>query len=66
MIGSAPRFPVFEDWEKMTEQEQDALLGRMEAAPPQEVVAVVGRHHCWECRRRLRHAFNHVLSERRT
>jgi hypothetical protein len=32
MIGSAPRFPAFEDWEKMTEQEQDALLGRMEAA----------------------------------
>ncbi len=32
MIGSAPRFPTFEDWEKMTEQEQDALLGRMEAA----------------------------------
>jgi hypothetical protein len=32
MIGSAPRFPVFEDWQKMTEQAQDALLGRMEAA----------------------------------
>ena len=32
MIGSAPRFPAFEDWENMTEHEQDQLLGRMDAA----------------------------------
>jgi hypothetical protein len=31
MIGAPPRFPAFEDWAKMTEPEQDALLARMEA-----------------------------------
>ena len=32
MIGAAQRFPAFEDWAKMTELEQDALLSRIEAA----------------------------------
>lgn len=32
MIGSAPRFPTFEDWQKMSDREQDALLASMEAA----------------------------------
>jgi hypothetical protein len=32
MIGASQRFPAFEDWTKMTEPEQDALLSRMEAA----------------------------------
>ena len=32
MIGTPPRFPAFEDWANMSEDEQDALLGRMEAA----------------------------------
>ena len=32
MIGAPQRFPAFDDWAKMTEPEQDALLARMEAA----------------------------------
>jgi hypothetical protein len=32
MMGAPQRFPAFEDWTKMTEPEQDALLSRMEAA----------------------------------
>jgi hypothetical protein len=32
MIGSAPQFPAIDDWQKMSETEQDALLARMEAA----------------------------------
>ena len=32
MMGASPRFPAFEDWTKLTESEQDALLSRMEAA----------------------------------
>jgi len=32
MIGAPQRFPAFEDWTKMTEHEQDALLSHMEAA----------------------------------
>jgi hypothetical protein len=31
MIGAPQRFPAFEDWTRMTEPEQDALLARMEA-----------------------------------
>jgi hypothetical protein len=29
---SAPSFPAFEDWKRMSEREQDALLDRLEAA----------------------------------
>lgn len=32
MIGSSPSFPAFDEWQKMTEKEQDALIGRIEAA----------------------------------
>ncbi len=31
MIGSTPPFPAFDEWEKMSESEQDALIARMEA-----------------------------------
>jgi hypothetical protein len=32
MQRSAPSFPAFEDWKRMSEREQDALLDRLEAA----------------------------------
>jgi len=32
MIGVTPRFPAFDDWQKMSERDQDALISRMEAA----------------------------------
>ena len=32
MIGSAPQFLAIDDWQKMSETEQDALLARMETA----------------------------------
>ena len=32
MIGSTPQFPAIDDWRKMSETEQDALLARMETA----------------------------------
>ena len=32
MIGAPQRFPAIEDWTKMTELEQDALLSHLEAA----------------------------------
>jgi hypothetical protein len=30
MIGSVPQFPAFERWQRMSENEQDALLAKME------------------------------------
>jgi hypothetical protein len=30
MLGSAPRFPAFEAWKDMSEDEQDALLAKIE------------------------------------
>jgi hypothetical protein len=30
MIGPTPQFPAIDDWQKMSETEQDALLARME------------------------------------
>ena len=30
MIGSVPQFPAFEKWQKMSENEQDALLAEIE------------------------------------
>ena len=30
MLGSAPRFPAFEAWKTMSEDEQDALLAKIE------------------------------------
>jgi hypothetical protein len=30
MLGSAPRFPAFEAWKSMSEDEQDALLAKIE------------------------------------
>jgi len=30
MLGSAPKFPAFETWRSMSENEQDALLAKME------------------------------------
>lgn len=32
VLRATPRFPAFEDWTKMSEQQQDALLFRMETA----------------------------------
>jgi len=32
MPQPAPSFPVFEDWKRMSEREQDALLDRLEDA----------------------------------
>lgn len=32
MIGATPQFPAIDDWQKMSEAEQDALLARMESA----------------------------------
>jgi len=32
MIGSTPQFPAIDDWQKMSERDQDALISRMEAA----------------------------------
>ena len=31
MSRPAPSFPAFEDWKRMSEREQDALLDRLEA-----------------------------------
>jgi hypothetical protein len=31
MSRPAPSFPTFEDWKRMSEREQDALLDRLEA-----------------------------------
>jgi hypothetical protein len=31
MSPPAPSFPAFDDWKKMSEREQDALLDRLEA-----------------------------------
>ncbi|HWE16593.1 MAG TPA: hypothetical protein VG758_05330 [Hyphomicrobiaceae bacterium] len=31
MPPAAPPFPAFEDWKRMSEREQDALLDRLEA-----------------------------------
>jgi hypothetical protein len=31
MPPAAPPFPAFEDWQRMSEREQDALLDRLEA-----------------------------------
>jgi len=47
MMGAPQRFPAFEDWTKMTEPEQDALLSRLEAARRRKLLllwaaAVVG------------------------
>jgi hypothetical protein len=30
MFGSAPKFPAFETWKRMSENEQDAFLARLE------------------------------------
>jgi hypothetical protein len=32
MLGSTRAFPPFEQWQAMSEAEQDALIGRMETA----------------------------------
>jgi hypothetical protein len=32
MIGSASRFPAFDDWQRMSESEQDALIAKLETA----------------------------------
>ena len=32
MIGATPQFPAIDDWQRMSETEQDALLARMETA----------------------------------
>ena len=32
MTQPAPSFPAFDEWEKMSESEQDALLDRLETA----------------------------------
>ena len=32
MLGSTPAFPPFEQWQSMSETEQDALIARMETA----------------------------------
>jgi hypothetical protein len=32
MIGSTPRFPAFDDWQRMSESEQDALIAKLETA----------------------------------
>jgi hypothetical protein len=32
MIGSTPRFPAFDEWQRMSESEQDAFISRLEAA----------------------------------
>jgi hypothetical protein len=32
MIGARPQFPAIDDWQRMSETEQDALLARMETA----------------------------------
>ena len=40
MPPAAPSFPAFEDWKRMSEREQDALLDRLEA---EEGRGVTGR-----------------------
>ena len=32
MFGSAPKFPTFETWSRMSENEQDALLAEIQRA----------------------------------
>ena len=39
MQRSAPSFPAFDDWKRMSEREQDALLDRLEAQKRRGVVA---------------------------
>lgn len=39
MKGSTPQFPAFDDWQRMSETEQDALLSRMEAARRRGAIA---------------------------
>lgn len=43
MSQSAPSFPAFDEWEKMSESEQDELLDKLEGA----------RHRSWRTRRVL-------------
>jgi hypothetical protein len=39
MPPAAPPFPAFEDWKRMSEREQDALLDRLEAEKRRGAVA---------------------------
>lgn len=32
MLFATPRFPALDDWRRMSEREQDALIGKIEAA----------------------------------
>lgn len=41
MPRSAPSFPVFDEWQKMSESEQDALLDRLEAAKRRSALATL-------------------------
>jgi hypothetical protein len=38
MLGSAPRFPAFEAWKTMSEDEQDALLAKIEKTQRQRAL----------------------------
>jgi len=40
MSRTAPPFPAFEDWKRMSEREQDLLLDRLEAANRRRSLAV--------------------------
>ena len=40
MTGSAPSFPAFDEWQKMSESEQDALIDRMEAVRRRQTLKV--------------------------
>jgi hypothetical protein len=40
MSPPAPSFPAFEDWKRMSEREQDALLDRLETARCRRSVAI--------------------------
>jgi hypothetical protein len=40
MQRHAPSFPAFEDWKKLSEREQDALLDRLEAAKRRGALAI--------------------------
>jgi hypothetical protein len=33
MPGATPSFPDFQEWQKLSEREQDALLDRLEGVP---------------------------------
>jgi hypothetical protein len=39
MQRSAPSFPAFDEWKRMSEREQDALLDRLETRKRRSVVA---------------------------